>query len=39
VFCRANPNMHKVLDNMSLFRLWPYFETREAALQSASAEA
>lgn len=34
MFCRANENMHKVLDNMSLFRLWPYHDTREAALQS-----
>jgi anti-anti-sigma factor len=39
MFCRANPNMHKVLDNMSLFRLWPYFETREAALQANNADA
>lgn len=37
MFCRANANMHKVLDNMSLFRLWPYFATREAALESTTA--
>jgi len=39
VFCRANGNMHKVLDNMSLFRLWPYFATRDAALESTGANA
>lgn len=38
MFCRANENMHKVLDNMSLFRLWPYYATREDALQSTAAD-
>ena len=31
-FCAANPHMHKVLDNMCLFKLWPYYESREKAL-------
>ncbi|MCA8987622.1 MAG: STAS domain-containing protein [Planctomycetaceae bacterium] len=32
--CSASDNMHEVLKNMSLFKLWPYFETREKALES-----
>jgi anti-anti-sigma factor len=39
VFCRANPQMHKVLDNMSLFKLWPYFATREEALAAVNGTA
>jgi anti-anti-sigma factor len=39
VFCRANPQMHKVLDNMSLFKLWPYFATRDEALAAVGATA
>jgi hypothetical protein len=31
--------MHKVLDNMSLFKLWPYFATREEALAAVSVAA
>lgn len=34
VFCAAQPQMHQVLQNMSLFKLWPHFDTREAALAS-----
>ncbi|HVJ87455.1 MAG TPA: STAS domain-containing protein [Caulifigura sp.] len=32
--CGANEQMRLVLQNMSLFRLWPYFETRDEALNS-----
>ncbi|REJ89490.1 MAG: anti-sigma factor antagonist [Planctomycetota bacterium] len=38
-FCSANSHMHKVLENMSLFKLWPYFETREDAVSALTAEA
>jgi anti-anti-sigma factor len=38
LFCSANPHIHKVLDNMSLFKLWPYFATREEALQATTAK-
>jgi anti-anti-sigma factor len=34
LFCTANPHIHKVLENMSLFKLWPYFATRDEAVQS-----
>jgi len=37
-FCAANPQMHKVLENMSLFRLWPYYATREEALANLDGE-
>jgi len=30
-FCAANDQMLQVLRNMSLFKLWPYYETREEA--------
>jgi anti-anti-sigma factor len=30
--CGATDQMRKVLQNMSLFRLWPYYDTREEAL-------
>ena len=32
--CGATPQMRAVLQNMSLFRLWPYFETRDEAVGS-----
>jgi len=31
VFCRAQPQMMQVLQNMSLFKLWPHFDSREDA--------
>jgi anti-anti-sigma factor len=31
-FCCASAQMTQVLNNMALFKLWPHFETREAAL-------
>lgn len=34
-FCCARPQMIQVLNNMALFKLWPHFETREAALEAA----
>ena len=34
-FCCAKPQMIQVLSNMALFKLWPHFETREAALEAA----
>lgn len=36
-FCNATPQMLQVLQNMSLFKLWPHFATREEALNSLSA--
>ncbi|MFO1093238.1 MAG: STAS domain-containing protein [Planctomycetaceae bacterium] len=38
LFCAANPHIHKVLENMSLFKLWPYFPNRDDALQAAAAK-
>ena len=32
VMCSATPQMLEVLKNMSLFKLWPYFESREEAM-------
>lgn len=32
--CGATEQMRLVLQNMSLFRLWPYFETRDDAVNS-----
>jgi anti-anti-sigma factor len=32
--CGATEQMRKVLQNMSLFRLWPYFEDRDEALNA-----
>lgn len=32
VICEANPQMLEVLENMSLFKLWPYFSTQQEAL-------
>ena len=37
VMCAATPQMLDVLKNMSLFKLWPYFETREAAMADVAA--
>jgi anti-anti-sigma factor len=31
-FCCASPQMTQVLSNMALFKLWPHFDTRDAAL-------
>src|SRR5262245_8516145 len=36
LFCAANPRIQQVLENMSLFKLWPYFATRDEALQAAA---
>jgi anti-anti-sigma factor len=33
-FCCAKPQMIQVLNNMGLFKLWPNFDTREAALEA-----
>ncbi|MGE0378645.1 MAG: STAS domain-containing protein [Planctomycetaceae bacterium] len=30
--CEANPQMVEVLQNMSLFKLWPYYATEQEAL-------
>jgi anti-anti-sigma factor len=35
-FCAATPQMLDVLQNMSLFKLWPYYPTREEALAGVS---
>ena len=32
VICEANPQMVEVLQNMSLFKLWPYHATEQEAL-------
>ena len=37
VMCAATPQMLEVLKGMSLFNLWPYFESREAALKDVAA--
>lgn len=34
MFCAARPEMLQVLENMSLFKLWPHFATRAEALAS-----
>jgi len=36
--CAANENMYDVLKGMSLFKLWPYFPSREEAAASFAAE-
>jgi len=36
-FCAAKPQTLQILQNMSLFKLWPYFESREEALTSVAA--
>ncbi|MCA9080241.1 MAG: STAS domain-containing protein [Planctomycetaceae bacterium] len=33
-FCCAQQQMRQVLQNMSLFKLWPHFETRNEAVAS-----
>ena len=35
-FCSANPQMMSVLQNMSLFKLWPHHATRDEAVAAAS---
>lgn len=35
--CSASPQMLEVLKNMALFKLWPYHETRDAALAALAA--
>lgn len=35
--CAAKPQMLQVLQNMSLFKLWPYFATRDEALGQTAA--
>lgn len=35
-FCSATPQMLQILKNMSLFKLWPYFDTRDEAITSLS---
>ncbi len=37
MFCAAKPEMLQVLQNMSLFKLWPHFATREEALAAIQA--
>ncbi len=37
-FCTANPQMLQVLQNMSLFKLWPHYDTRAEALAAATAD-
>ncbi len=32
--CSADPQMVEVLQNMSLFSLWPYYETQDEAIAS-----
>lgn len=34
--CSANDNMYDVLKGMSLFKLWPYYATREEAMAALS---
>jgi anti-anti-sigma factor len=34
-FCDASPQMQQVLQNMSLFKLWPHFASRAEALAAA----
>ncbi|SFI27331.1 STAS domain-containing protein [Planctomicrobium piriforme] len=38
-FCAATPQMLQVLQNMSLFKLWPHYPTREDALNGLTAAA
>jgi anti-anti-sigma factor len=33
VICAAHPTMLDVLQNMSLFKLWPYYETEAEAIE------
>jgi anti-anti-sigma factor len=35
-FCAANSQMMSVLQNMSLFKLWPHYATRDEALTAAA---
>lgn len=34
--CNVNEQMREVLNNMALFKLWPYFETRDLAIAEVS---
>jgi microcystin degradation protein MlrC len=34
-FCSAKPQMIQVLSNMALFKLWPHFDSRDAAIEAA----
>ena len=34
VVCAAAPQMYEILQGMSLFKLWPYYDTRDEALNS-----
>ncbi|HWL09580.1 MAG TPA: STAS domain-containing protein [Planctomicrobium sp.] len=36
-FCRATPQVLQILKNMSLFKLWPHYESREEAIASLAA--
>lgn len=36
-FCAATEQMMQVLQNMSLFKLWPYYATRDEALEAVAA--
>lgn len=36
-FCSARPQMLSVLQNMSLFKLWPHYDSLDAALKELSA--
>ncbi|WP_437226082.1 STAS domain-containing protein [Planctomicrobium sp. SH661] len=38
-FCAASPQMLQVLQNMSLFKLWPHYETRDEAKSELAAVA
>lgn len=38
-FCCANEQMYQVLQNMSLFKLWPHFDSLDEALTSISSAA
>jgi anti-anti-sigma factor len=36
-FCAAKPQMLQVLQNMSLFKLWPHYESRDEAVTGLAA--
>jgi anti-anti-sigma factor len=38
-FCNASPTMQDVVQTMNLTRLWPYFDSREAAIASCESSA
>jgi anti-anti-sigma factor len=37
VICNATEQMQEVLRNMSLFKLWPYYDTRQEAIDALNA--